>query len=77
VSNAEEQDREANAFAMALLMPEDWLLDDIDELGGIDVESDEKIKRLAKRYHVSEQMMTLRIGQLLAQQRRKSFRAVK
>lgn len=76
MTDADRMEAEASAFALALLMPEAWLLDDIEELGGLDIESDDKIKRLAKRYHVSEQMMTMRIGQLMAQTRRKAFRVV-
>jgi Zn-dependent peptidase ImmA (M78 family) len=60
--------REANAFAMALLMPEDWLRRDIEKLGGIDIEDVQKVGKLAKRYRVSVQVMTLRIGQLMGNQ---------
>lgn len=54
---------EANAFAMELLMPEEWLRKDI--AGGFDIEDDAKLKKLAKKYGVSMQVMALRIGQLM------------
>lgn len=56
---------EANAFAMELLMPEEWLRRDIAEMGGVDVEDDAKVQRLAKRYKVSNSIMAIRIGQLI------------
>ena len=66
-----EGEREANLFAMELLMPYDMLKRDVAEIGGIDPEgSDEKsrhqLKYLAKRYKVSEQVMMFRLGQILA-----------
>lgn len=60
-----EMCREANAFAMALLMPEDWLRQDVAKMGGVDIEDDEKVGKLAKKYRVSIQVMTLRLGQLM------------
>lgn len=57
-------EREANAFAMELLMPEKFLRADIKKLGGIDIESDKRIAKLAKRYRVSEQLMSFRLAQL-------------
>ena len=59
-------DEEANAFAMELLMPEAWLRRDVAKMGGIDIEDDKKVKKLAERYRVSVQAMTLRLGQILA-----------
>jgi Zn-dependent peptidase ImmA (M78 family) len=61
---ARVMDVEANAFAMELLMPADWLRADIAELGGIDIEDDKVISDLAKRYGVSRQIMTRRIVEL-------------
>jgi len=57
-------DAEANAFAMELLMPADWLRADIAKLGGMDIEDDAKLNRLAKKYRVSPQVMAFRIGEL-------------
>lgn len=56
---------EATQFAFELLMPSDLLMKDIRRVGGIDPETDPNIKVLAKKYKVSEQLMALRIGQLL------------
>lgn len=66
MSKSVKEDIEANQFAMELLMPRDWMLKDIEPIlkgdGGID---DEKIiQRLAKKYKVTEPIMTLRIIQL-------------
>jgi Zn-dependent peptidase ImmA (M78 family) len=55
---------EANAFAMELLIPSDWLRADMANLGGVDMESDHVIADLAKRYGVSRQIMTRRIVEL-------------
>jgi len=55
---------EANAFAMELLMPADWLRADIEKLGGIDIDDDKKLSRLAKKYSVSLQVMAIRIAEL-------------
>lgn len=56
---------EANAFAMELLMPADWVRADIRKLGGIDIEDDAKVEKMARRYKVSTAVMTIRIGQLI------------
>ena len=55
---------EANAFAMELLMPSEWLRADIERMGGIDIEDDKKLMKLAKKYRVSLQVMAIRIGEL-------------
>jgi Zn-dependent peptidase ImmA (M78 family) len=52
---------EANAFAAALLMPHEFLIRDLIEVVPLD---DEKIRRLAKKYQVSEQAMTIRLVNL-------------
>jgi Zn-dependent peptidase ImmA (M78 family) len=54
---------EANQFAAELLMPETWLESDI---GGrhLDIESDEVVEKLAKKYGVSMQSMTHRLTNL-------------
>lgn len=59
-----QMDREANAFAMELLMPEEWLRADLAKLGGIDIEDERKIGKLAKKYGVSSPVMILRLAQL-------------
>lgn len=70
MTRAEEvMEREANIFAVELLMPFEWLVADLHKLGGIDVENDPRIKGLAKRYGVSEQIMTVRIAQMINDKR--------
>jgi Zn-dependent peptidase ImmA (M78 family) len=59
---------EANAFAMELLMPADWVRREAAKLGGVDIEDEKKVAKLAKKFGVSNAVMTLRLGQLLAEQ---------
>lgn len=54
---------EANQFAAELLMPTAMLMQDVDALS-FDFESDASIERLAKKYDVSTQAMTIRISSL-------------
>jgi Zn-dependent peptidase ImmA (M78 family) len=61
---SEVEEREANYFAMCLLMPEEWLRADLEKIGGIDIEDEAAIKKLAARYKVSTTLMVLRIGQI-------------
>lgn len=56
---------EANAFAMELLMPTEFLLRDLKQMGGIDLADDAQITRLAKKYRVAVSLMAIRIGQLV------------
>ena len=58
------EDREANYFAMCLLMPEKFVREDIRAMGGIDLTEDKPIRDLTHKYGVSVAMMTLRLGQL-------------
>lgn len=59
---------EADAFAMELLMPTDFLLRDIKQMGGIDIADDAGIMKLAKKYRVAVSLMAVRIGQLMEEQ---------
>lgn len=63
--SASEMDQEANAFACALLMPRDWLLADIEAMGGIDCDDNAAVSRLAKKYRVTSAQMILRIGEIM------------
>lgn len=56
----------ANRFAAALLMPEDWLLNDVAQRMGRDMQlSDEAfVEELARRYEVSRQAMEFRLANL-------------
>ncbi len=57
------EEREANLFAMELLMPRAFLLADIEKMGGVDIEDDAAMTKLAKRYKVSVTIMAIRLGQ--------------
>lgn len=59
-----DMDAEANAFAMELLMPASWLLEDIQKLGGVDIEDEKTMARLAKKYRVSTLVMAARLAEL-------------
>lgn len=54
---------EANAFAMELLMPHDWIVRDA---ANIDLCDDAAIAKLAKRYRVPAATMAIRIGEVRA-----------
>lgn len=54
---------EANAFAMELLMPFEWLAQDC---RGVDVSDENAIAKLAKKYQVAPTVMALRIGEIRA-----------
>lgn len=59
---------EANYFAAELLMPEEFLKEDIEnhqqQFGGVDFESDEVVSQLAKKYKVSRHAMLVRLASL-------------
>ena len=56
-------EREANAFAAALLMPAEMVRLAIAELG-VDVADDDALENLARRFQVSRQAMTFRVANL-------------
>ncbi len=55
-----DMEREANIFAMELLMPEAFLRADIPE-GGVDVLDEVAVGKLAKRYRVPAVAMAARL----------------
>ena len=59
-TNVEEQ--EANLFAAELLMPAKFLKNDLAITKPVDLEDEEVISKLAKRYKVSTQAMTFRLA---------------
>lgn len=61
-----QMDEEANAFAMELLMPEEWVRRDAK---GIDLLDTLAVEKLAKMYQVSVPLMSFRIGQLMVRGR--------
>lgn len=58
-----EQEREANQFAAELLMPTHFIKQDV--ACNFDIESDEQINELSKKYKVSNQAMAIRLGRLI------------
>ena len=60
--NEADQEREANVFAMELLMPE-FMVRREARLP-LDAESDPEVKRLAKLFQVSVQLMTIRLADI-------------
>jgi Zn-dependent peptidase ImmA (M78 family) len=57
----EEMEREANYFAMCLLMPEKLLRHEVSAIGGLDLCDDEKLKALARKFGVAQGLMAIRI----------------
>jgi Zn-dependent peptidase ImmA (M78 family) len=55
---------EANAFAAHLLMPEVFLHRDLVQLEMFDVEDEDSVRRLARRYGVSTQALLIRLTSL-------------
>jgi Zn-dependent peptidase ImmA (M78 family) len=60
--SVDENEIEANQFAAALLMPADLIKEDVHRLTGTDVLV--AIRKLAKKYRVSEQAMSIRLSAL-------------
>lgn len=58
---AERHDAEANAFAMELLMPFDWIVRDAN---GLDLCDERAVEKLAKKYRVATTVMAVRIGEV-------------
>lgn len=60
------QEAEANYFAICLLMPRQWVHTELDKLLDLNknMPEDEIVQRMAKRFQVSEVMMTMRLVEL-------------
>jgi Zn-dependent peptidase ImmA (M78 family) len=58
------EEKEANLFAAELLMPETLLRSDLQEIEAVDLIEESVLASLAKRYGVSTQAMTFRLGYL-------------
>jgi Zn-dependent peptidase ImmA (M78 family) len=58
------EEKEANLFAAELLMPEKFLVKDVQTIGTVDVLDEDVIKRIAEKYEVSTQAMTFRLAYL-------------
>jgi Zn-dependent peptidase ImmA (M78 family) len=61
----DDHEIEANQFAAELLMPMEFLAQDLNNLP-LDIESDQLIAKLARKYQVSLQAMTIRLSSKLA-----------
>lgn len=59
-----EDEMEANRFAAEILMPGEFLRADLENLGPVSVDDEQAISKLAKRYQVSKQAMTIRLTSL-------------
>lgn len=57
---------EANAFAMELLMPAEFLRADL-RANPIDLANPDDLQKLAKKYRVDPTLMAIRIGQLMSE----------
>ena len=58
------EEMEANLFAAELLMPVSFLDRDLEKLAPLSLSDEQKIKKLAELYKVSEQALTLRLTYL-------------
>lgn len=58
---ARQMDIEANAFAMELLMPFDWIVRDA---ANLDLDDEKAVLRLAKKYKVAPFTMAFRLGEV-------------
>ena len=59
-----EEEKEANLFAAELLMPVRFIQQDLAEVDTLDLEHDDMLTELAKKYKVSVQAMTFRLAYL-------------
>ena len=55
---------EANLFAAELLMPERLLTKDIAEVESLELDLEDQLEKLAKKYGVSQQAMAIRLSSL-------------
>lgn len=58
------EEMEANLFAAELLIPLQFLREDLQKVGALDLQRDEKVAQLAKLYQVSNQAMAVRLSHL-------------
>lgn len=60
----DDDEMEANRFAAEVLMPESFLKEDLNSLGPVSADDGIAVGRLAKKYQVSPQAMTIRLTTL-------------
>lgn len=58
------EEMEANLFAAELLIPIQFLREDLEKLGALDLLHDAKVAKLARVYQVSNQAMAVRLSHL-------------
>ena len=58
---ADLEENEANLFAAELLMPERFLVKDVEKIGTVDLLEEGVLGKLAERYGVSRHAMTFRL----------------
>ena len=66
VSPDEQIEQEANYFAMHLLVPTDMLRAEVQKMGGVEIVDDSSgdLKKLAKRFGVSEAVIAFRLAEV-------------
>lgn len=62
--NNKDMEDEANVFAMEMLMPTKFLIKEIRAIGGVSIDDDEKMDRLARKFKVQQQILAVRILRL-------------
>lgn len=67
MTSDQKQDREANQFAMCLLMPKHFILKEVKHFGGIENIGDDEIKTLAEKFQVSISAMAIRLQSIYSQ----------
>ena len=60
----EVDEKEANLFAINLLMPSEFIATSLEGGKPLDLCGDTRIKKLAREYGVTEQLMVMRLTQL-------------
>lgn len=66
LSQREQQDYEANVFAVCLLMPKERLLQELNKDGGMDLSDhrDERLREICKLFQVTPAMLVFRMSLL-------------
>lgn len=59
-----QREKEANYFAMHLLVPSNMLRKELARIGGVDLSGDDgNLKKLARRFGVAETVIAFRVGE--------------
>lgn len=70
----EQQEAEANYFAMCLLMPEPFVRTEVEKMGAraFDLADDRAVAKLAEKFKVSISIMAWRLNDIYGREPRKS-----